>query len=148
MNVLSPDINMLPVMNDTTQDPLEKTPLQLLSKPLGPYSPAVRSGNLLYLSGQIGINPETMMLEEGMSAQAHRAFQNMVAVIKAYGGTATNIRLIKVTLYLTDMEFFSLINEIMAQYIEEPYPARSTIGIQALPQRALVEIEAIAELTP
>jgi len=139
---------MLPVMNDTTQDPLEKTPLQLLSKPLGPYSPAVRSGNLLYLSGQIGINPETMMLEEGMSAQAHRAFQNMVAVIKAYGGTATNIRLIKVTLYLTDMEFFSLINEIMAQYIEEPYPARSTIGIQALPQRALVEIEAIAELTP
>ena len=139
---------MLPVMNDTNQDPLEKTPLQLLSKPLGPYSPAMRSGNLLYLSGQIGINPETMMLEEGMSAQAHRAFQNMVAVIKAYGDNATNIRLIKVTLYLTDMEFFSLINEIMAQYIEEPYPARSTIGVQALPQRALVEIEAIAELTP
>ena len=139
---------MLPVMNDTTQDPLEKIPLQLLSKPLGPYSPAVRSGNLLYLSGQIGINPETMILEEGMSAQAHRAFQNMAAVMKAYGGTATNIRLIKVTLYLTDMESFSLINEIMAHYIGEPYPARSTIGVQALPQRALVEIEAIAELTP
>lgn len=113
-------------------------------QPIGPYSPAVRVGNMLYLSGQIGVNPLTMELDQGIRAQTHRAFQNMKAVIHASGGVFEKIA--KITIYLTEMDSFSVVNQIMAEYCKEPFPARSTIGVKELPKNALVEIEGIVAL--
>lgn len=111
-------------------------------KAIGPYSQAVKAGNTVYFSGQIPLDPKTMTLVGGdISAQAEQVFVNLQAVAKAAGGSLDAI--VKLTIYLTDLNGFPLVNEIMKTFFKEPYPARSTIQISALPKAAQIEIEAI-----
>lgn len=112
---------------------------------IGPYSQAVAAGDTVYLSGQIPLDPDTMQLIEGdMRAQIERVFANLRAVAEAAGGSLDDI--IKLTVYLTDLQHFPLVNEIMAQLFSEPYPARAAIGVAQLPRGALVEMDAILVL--
>ena len=108
---------------------------------IGTYSQAVRVGNLVFLSGQIPLNPETMELEQGFSAQAHRVFKNLQAVCEAAGGSLANI--VKLNIYVTDLANFAELNDIMASYFSAPYPARAAVQVSALPKAALVEMEAV-----
>lgn len=108
---------------------------------IGTYSQAVRCGGTIYLSGQIGLDPETMQLAEGIEAQAKRVFDNLKAVAEAAGGSLDDAA--KLTIYLTDLAHFSRVNEIMAAYFGEPYPARAAVGVASLPRGALVEADAI-----
>lgn len=109
---------------------------------IGTYSQAVRAGNTLYLSGQIGLDPTTMQLAEGVEAQAHQVFQNLRAVISAAGGEMKD--LVKLNIFLTDLSHFALINDIMAQYCPQPYPARAAVQVSALPRGAVVEADGVA----
>ena len=110
---------------------------------LGPYSQAVRWGNLLFLSGQVGIDPETgKLVEGGVEAQGRRVFKNMAAVLAAAGLDFSC--LLKTTVFLKDMANFKTLNEIYAGHVPEPYPARSALAVRELPLGADVEIEAIA----
>lgn len=111
---------------------------------IGTYSQAIRSGDTVYLSGQIGLDPATMQMVEGIDAQIDRVFKNLQAV--AAQSSATLDQAVKVTVYLTDLANFARVNEIMAKYFNEPYPARAAIGVSALPRGALVEIDAIISL--
>ena len=114
-------------------------------KALGPYSQGVRSGDNLYLSGQVPLDPATGKLVEGdISAQARRVFDNIRAVLEAAGASFGDV--VRVGIYLTDLGNFSAVNEVMKQYFAEPYPARSTIGVAALPLGAAIEIDVIAVL--
>lgn len=108
---------------------------------IGPYSQAVQAGGTIYLSGQIGLDATTMQVVEGIDAQIHRVFGNLRAVAAASGGSLDDV--VKVTVFLTDLENFTRLNEIMAQYFRPPFPARSAVGVSQLPRGALVEIEAI-----
>ncbi|MCZ6804223.1 MAG: RidA family protein [Proteobacteria bacterium] len=109
---------------------------------IGTYSQAVKVGDTVYLSGQIPLVPETMELIEGdMRAQITRVFDNLTAVAKAAGGSLANIS--KLNIYLTDLSHFPLVNEIMAAYFSEPYPARAAVGVASLPKGAMVEMDAI-----
>jgi reactive intermediate/imine deaminase len=108
---------------------------------IGAYSQAIRTGNTVYLSGQIGLDPLTMAMAEGIEAQIHRVFRNLDAVAGAAGGSLGDI--VKLNIYLTDLGFFGRVNEIMASYFKPPYPARATVGVAALPRSALVEIDAV-----
>ena len=108
---------------------------------IGTYSQAVRCGDTVYLSGQIGLDPQTMQLAEGIDAQVRRVFDNLQAVAGAAGGSLADA--VKLTIYLTDLAHFSKVNEIMAAYFDEPYPARAAIGVASLPRAALVEADAI-----
>ena len=110
-------------------------------KAIGCYSHAVQAGNTLYLSGQIGFDPKTMELVEGIELQVHQVFKNMQAVAAAAEATLEDV--VKLTIYLTDMSLFPVVNQVMAEYFSEPYPARSTIGVKELPKGALVEVEGI-----
>ena len=110
-------------------------------KAIGTYSQAVRSGNTVYLAGQIGLDPATMEIVAGIGPQIRRVFENLKAVAAAAGGTLDNA--VKVTVYLTDLGHFALVNEIMAGYFTAPYPARAAVGVASLPRGALVEIDAI-----
>lgn len=115
-------------------------------KAIGTYSQAVRAGGTVYLSGQIPLNPQTMELEPGdMRAQITRVLDNLRAVARAAGGDLKDI--VKLNVYLTDLAHFALINEMMATYFSEPYPARAAIGVAALPKGAAVEMDAILVLT-
>lgn len=110
---------------------------------VGPYSQAVAApaGQLVFLSGQIGLVPETgVMVSEDFETQVRQAFANMQAVIEAAGGRLENI--VKLTLFLTDLKQFHIVNSIMAELIPEPFPARSTVGVSSLPKEAQFEIEA------
>jgi reactive intermediate/imine deaminase len=112
---------------------------------IGTYSQAVRVGDTVYLSGQIPLDPATMKLVEGdFEAETRRVFDNLKAVIEAAGGSFTHV--CKVTIFLTDLANFAKVNEIMAQYFREPYPARSTIGVSQLPRGARIEVECILSL--
>lgn len=112
---------------------------------IGPYAQAVRSGNTLYLSGQVPLDPVTGTLVEGdIREQANRIFDNIAAVCLAAGGSLDS--LVRVGIYLTDLSLFAQVNEVMAQRLAEPYPARSTIGVTALPLGAAIEMDAIAVL--
>ncbi|MGD8346002.1 MAG: RidA family protein [Lysobacterales bacterium] len=112
---------------------------------VGPYSQAVRQGDIVFLSGQIPLDPETMKLVEGgIENQAHRVFQNLQAVCKAAGSNLDGI--VKLNLFLTDMGNFAAVNEVMKQYFSEPYPARAAVGVVALPLGAEVEAEAVLGL--
>ena len=111
---------------------------------IGTYSQAIRSARTLYLSGQIGLDPNTMQLAKGVEAQAHQVFKNLIAVIEAAGGKVQD--LVKLNIFLTDLGDFALINSIMAQYCPEPYPARAAVQVSALPKGALVEADGIAVL--
>jgi reactive intermediate/imine deaminase len=108
---------------------------------IGPYSQAVRCGNTIYLSGQIGLDPATMQLAEGIEAQVKRVFANLKAVAEATGGSLDDAA--KLTIYLTDLAHFAKVNEIMAAHFKPPYPARAAIGVASLPRGALVEADAI-----
>lgn len=109
---------------------------------IGPYSQAVRVGDTVYLSGQIGLDPASgQLVEGGFDAQVHRAFQNLQAVAQAAGGSLGDV--VKLTLFLTDLAHFPEANEIMQRYISSPYPARSTVGISALPRGAQFEVDAV-----
>ncbi len=109
---------------------------------IGTYSQAVEIENTVYLSGQIPLVPDTMELVEGdMRIQITRVFENLDAVVKAAGGSLADI--VKLNIYLTDLSHFPLINEIMANYFDEPYPARAAVGVSELPKGAEVEMDAI-----
>jgi reactive intermediate/imine deaminase len=120
-----------------------KTVIQTKDAPaaIGTYSQAVRAGDTVYLSGQIGLDPASMQLAEGIDAQTHRVFRNLAAVADAAGLELANAA--RMTVYLTDLAHFARVNEIMAQYLKEPYPARAAVGVAGLPRGALVEIDAI-----
>ena len=111
---------------------------------IGPYSHAVVAGNLMFLSGQIAINPETGEMPAGVQAQTAQATANIKAILAEKGATLDNV--VKTTVYLAEMSLFGEMNEIYAQHFSEPFPARSAIAVKELPKRALVEIEVIAAL--
>ncbi len=108
---------------------------------IGTYSQAVHAGGALYLSGQIGLDPQTMEMADGFEAQAHQVFSNLRAVCAAAGGDLNDA--VKLTVYLRDLANFAKLNEIMAGYFAEPYPARSAVGVSQLPKDALIEIDAV-----
>ena len=126
---------------------MTKEPIETKKAPqaIGTYSQAIRTGDTVYLSGQIGLDPETMQMAEGIEAQAHRVFQNLRAVAEAAGGRLDDM--VKLTVYLTDLVHFPRINEIMAGYFSRPYPARAAVGVAGLPRNAIVEIEAVMVLS-
>jgi reactive intermediate/imine deaminase len=112
---------------------------------IGTYSQAVRAGDTVYLSGQIPLDPKTMKIVEGdFEAQVRRVFDNLRAVCKAAGGDFD--RVVRVTVYLTDLANFAKVNEVMSQYFKEPFPARAAIGVASLPRGSLVEIDAVMHL--
>ncbi len=111
-------------------------------KAIGTYSQAVKVGNTVYLSGQIPLVPESMALVEGdMRAQITRVFDNLNAVAQAAGGSLADV--VKLNVFLTDLANFALVNEIMASYFQQPYPARAAIGVASLPKGAAVEMDAV-----
>ena len=111
---------------------------------IGTYSQAVRCGDTLYVSGQIGLDPATMQLVEGIDAQIHRVFRNLAAIAEAAGASLADA--VKVTNYLVDLAHFGKVNEIMAQYFPQPFPSRAAVGVAQLPRGALVEADAILVL--
>jgi len=112
---------------------------------IGTYSQAVKVDNCVFLSGQIPLVPESMELVEGdMSAQIHRVFDNLQAVCHAAGGELNDI--VKLNVFLIDLNHFPLVNEVMASYFDEPYPARAAVGVAALPKAAQVEMDAVMVL--
>ena len=113
---------------------------------LGPYSQGVRAGSTVYLSGQIGLDPATGNLVEGIAAQTHQVFKNLRAVAQAAGGELDDI--VKLTMLMADLADFAQMNEIMATYFKPPYPARATYQVVALPKAARLEVDAILALTP
>ena len=111
---------------------------------IGTYSQAVRAGDAVYLSGQIPLDPRSMQLVEGFESQAKQVFENLRAVCRAAGGDFD--RVVRVTVYLTDLANFAKVNEVMSGYFRQPYPARVAVGVASLPRGALVEIDAIMDL--
>jgi len=113
---------------------------------IGTYSQAVKVGQTVYLSGQIPLDPATMTLvDSDMSAQINQVFENLREVCVAAGGDLNDLA--KLNIYLTDLSHFALVNEIMAQYFEQPYPARAAVGVAQLPKGAAVEMDGILELS-
>ncbi len=119
---------------------------QIISTPnapaaIGTYSQAVRCGDTIYMSGQIGLDPATMQMVEGIDAQIVRVFDNLKAVAEAAGTTLDAAA--KLNIYLTDLANFAKVNEVMARYFNQPYPARAAVGVKELPRGALVEADAV-----
>lgn len=108
---------------------------------IGTYSQAVQAGNTIYMSGQIGLDPATMQMVEGIDAQIVRVFENLRAVAEAAGASLNDA--VKFNIYLTDLANFAKVNEVMARYVAQPYPARAAVGVKELPRGALVEADAI-----
>ena len=124
-----------------------RQPIETSNAPaaVGPYSQAVRQGNLVFLSGQVALDPASgTLVEGGIDAQTRQVFRNLSAVCEAAGGTLDGI--LKLNIYLTDLGNFATVNEIMAATFSAPYPARATIGVAALPLGAEVEVEAVLGL--
>lgn len=111
---------------------------------IGTYSQAVQAGNTVYMSGQIGLDPVSMQLVEGIDAQIVRVFDNLKAVAEAAGATLNDA--VKLNIYLTDLANFAKVNEVMARYLSQPYPARAAVGVKELPRGALVEADAVLVL--
>jgi reactive intermediate/imine deaminase len=111
---------------------------------IGTYSQAVKVGNTVYLSGQIGLDPSSMLLVDGIEQQVHRVFSNLKAVIEAAGGSMSEI--VKLNIFLTDLANFALVNSVMAEYFSEPYPARAAVGVASLPRGALIEADGVMVL--
>lgn len=113
---------------------------------IGTYSQAVISGDTLYVSGQIPLDPATMELVEGdMDAKIRRVFDSLKAITEAAGGSFDQV--VRITIYLTDLDHFPLVNTIMAEYFDQPYPARAAVGVAALPKGVPVEMDAIVDLS-
>ncbi len=112
---------------------------------IGTYSQAVKAGNTVYISGQIPLNPETMEMEtESFEAQAVRVFENLKAITEEAGGSLNEC--VKLTILLSDMDFFAQVNEVMSRYFQEPYPARAAFAVKALPKAADIEVDAVMVL--
>ena len=111
---------------------------------IGTYSQAVKVGDTVYLSGQIGLDPESMQMVEGIDAQIVRVFDNLKAVAEACGGSLADV--VKLNIFLTDLGNFSKVNETMAKYFSEPFPARAAVGVASLPRGALVEADGVLVL--
>lgn len=111
---------------------------------IGTYSQAVQAGNTVYLSGQIGLDPATMQMVDGIDAQIVRVFDNLKAVAEAAGASLDDA--VKFNIYLTDLANFAKVNEVMARYVGQPYPARAAVGVKELPRGALVEADAVLVL--
>lgn len=112
---------------------------------IGTYSQAVKVGNTVYLSGQIPLDPVTMeMVDDSFESEAHQVFKNLSAVMDAAGGTMNSI--VKLNIFLTDLSQFATVNEIMAQYFDQPYPARAAIGVAQLPKGARIEADGVASV--
>ena len=112
---------------------------------IGPYSQAIRAGDTVYLAGQIGLDPKTMtIVDGGVEAQCRRVLDNLRAVARAGGGDLD--RIVKLNVYVTDMSTFPAVNAVMDEYLREPYPARATVGVAALPRGAAVEMDAVMVL--
>lgn len=124
--------------------PKQKVHSEAAPKAIGPYSQAIRCGSTVYCSGQIGLDPSTMELVPGIEAQTRRVFQNLAAVAQAAGGGLNDI--VRLTIYLVDLGEFGRVNEIMASFFKEPFPARATLGVASLPRGALVEVDAVMHL--
>ena len=122
---------------------MARTIIQTAAAPaaIGTYSQAVRIGQTVYLSGQIGLDPDSMQLVTGIDAQIHQVFRNLSAVSLAAGGSLTDI--VKLNIFLTDLTHFARVSEIMAEYFSAPYPARAAVGVAALPRGAMVEADAV-----
>ncbi|MCF8054214.1 MAG: RidA family protein [Deltaproteobacteria bacterium] len=119
---------------------------ELAPKPIGAYSQAISAkGNTVFFAGQIGLEPQSGLLVEGFTKQAEQVFANIDAVAQAAGGSLKNI--VKVTIFLLDMNHFAQVNSLMERFFDEPYPARSTVQVSALPKGALIEIEAVMIIT-
>ena len=119
---------------------------QIISTPdapaaIGTYSQAVRAGDTVYLSGQIGLDPASMQMVDGIDAQIVRVFENLKAVAEAAGGSLADV--VKLNVFLIDLANFAKVNETMAQYFGEPFPARAAVGVKELPRGALVEADAV-----
>lgn len=113
---------------------------------IGPYSQAIKMQNLVFFSGQIAIDPKTKeLMTHSVEAEIHQIFKNITAVAEAAGGQLSQI--VKLTIFLTDLSHFPLVNSLMSEYFSEPYPARSTVGVVALPKGVNVEIEAVMALS-
>jgi reactive intermediate/imine deaminase len=125
---------------------MTKTIISTLKAPaaIGTYSQAVKVGATVYLSGQIGLDPQSMQMVEGIDAQIVRVFENLKAVAEACGGSLADV--VKLNIYLTDLGNFAKVNETMAQYFSEPYPARAAVGVASLPRGALVEADGVLVL--
>lgn len=111
---------------------------------IGTYSQAVKVGDTVYLSGQIGLDPQSMQMVDGIDAQIVRVFENLKAVAEAAGGSLADT--VKLNVFLTDLGNFAKVNETMAKYFSEPYPARAAVGVASLPRGALVEADAVLYL--
>jgi 2-iminobutanoate/2-iminopropanoate deaminase len=124
---------------------MSKQPIQTTEAPsaIGPYSQAVQLGDMIYASGQIGLDPATGELVDGLEKQTHRVMQNVTAVLKAAGCEINDV--VKTLIFMQNMEDFTTVNEIYASYFEEPYPARSAVEVARMPKGALVEVEVIAK---
>lgn len=122
---------------------MSKTPVSTAAAPaaIGPYSQAIKAGSTVYLSGQIGLDPASGQMVEGIDAQIVRVFDNLKAVAVASGGSLAHA--VRVTIYLADLAHFAKVNEAMAGYFSAPYPARAAVGVASLPRGALVEADAI-----
>ena len=126
---------------------MNKTPIHTDSAPaaIGTYSQAIQSGNLVFMSGQIPLDPATMEIVDGdFEARARRVFESLKAVSEAAGGSLNQI--VKLTIYLTDLDNFATVNSVMSEYFDEPYPARAALGVRSLPKGVDVEAEAILAL--
>lgn len=108
---------------------------------IGTYSQAVRVGDTVYMSGQIGLDPVSMQMVDGIDAQIVRVFENLQAVAEAAGGSLADV--VKLNVFLTDLSNFAKVNETMARYFNEPFPARAAVGVKELPRAALVEADAV-----
>lgn len=130
-------------MNMSMKKTIISTPLA--PQAIGTYSQAIKVDNTVYLSGQIALNPATMQVVEGdISVQIRRVFDNLKAVTEAAGGNLADI--VKLNVFLTDLGNFPIVNEIMAEYFSQPYPARAAVGVAALPKGVGVEMDAIMVL--
>lgn len=123
---------------------MKKLSTQKAPAAVGPYSQGIQTGNLFFLSGQLGLNPETgKMVEGGIEKQTHQVFKNIQAVLESEGLTLNNV--VKVLVLLSDINDFAAVNAIYGEYFNEPYPARSAFQVAALPLGGQIEIEVIAE---
>ena len=124
---------------------LEQVHSNMAPAAIGPYSQAIKAGPLVFLSGQIPLDPQSMeIISDDVVEQTHQVFKNLIAVAEAAGGSLSNAA--KLTIYVTDLGDFAVINQIMAEYFSKPYPARATIQVSALPTGARVEIDAVLAL--
>ena len=108
-------------------------------KAIGTYSQAIKKNNIVFLSGQIGLDPKMMELVDGIENQINQVFKNLLSVIEAAGGKKSDI--VKLNIFLTDLSHFVMVNEIMEQYFDSPYPARAAVGVAQLPKGALIEAD-------